>query len=90
MIEGASPAILLDKIFLTKAILTFNQRYSAGDLTIKLTEHYDSDKLIGVGSFSLKAIQKKFVENTQRFFSLLEANLTTNDGSFKLIFSLFI
>jgi hypothetical protein len=36
MHEGASPAILAEKIFLTKALINFSQQFDRNQLTVKL------------------------------------------------------
>lgn len=51
--QGANPAILIDKIFLSHSIIIFNQPYAARELIIKLTEYDTSEKLLGVGTFHL-------------------------------------
>jgi hypothetical protein len=42
MMEGSSPAILSDKIFLSKAVVNFNQRFDGNDILIKLVEYYNT------------------------------------------------
>lgn len=39
MMQGANPAILIDKIFLSRSIIIFNQRFATKELIIKLTEY---------------------------------------------------
>jgi hypothetical protein len=90
MLEGASPAILIDKIYLTKALINFTQEFQGKKLVIKLTEHYNEDHLLGVGTYDLEPIRKRYLEKTQRFNSQQEVSLSTNSGKMKLVFSIFL
>lgn len=70
MLEGASPAILADKIFLTKALINFTHSKTGKELIVRLTEHYEGDRLLGEGTFDLRPIKERYLEQSQRFFSL--------------------
>jgi len=90
MMEGASPAILADKIFLTKALINFSQAVKDKEVIIKMTEYFESEKLVGVGTFDPQNIKRKFLEESQRFFSLQTAIINTSNGPLKLVFSIFV
>jgi hypothetical protein len=90
MHEGASPAILAEKIFLTKALINFSQQFDRNLLTVKLIEHYEEDRLLGVGIYDLQEVKSKYLEKAQRFHSMQNVLLTTPNGTMKLVFSIFV
>ncbi len=62
MMKWVSPAILADKIFTMKAMVTYSQAVKDKDVTIKMAEYYESEKLMSVGTFDSQNIKRRFVE----------------------------
>jgi hypothetical protein len=46
--------------------------------------------LLGIGMFNLGTVKKKYVDQSQRFNSLLEATINTPTTQYKLVFSIFV
>ncbi len=61
-------------------MINFSQKMENWDLVVKLSEHIDSDRALGMGTFDLRPIKIKYMEHSQRFYSMLEIDLASKDG----------
>jgi hypothetical protein len=61
MQEGSAPAILAEKVFLTKAAINFSQRIDGRHIVLKLTEYYVGERLLGSGMFDLQPVRQKYL-----------------------------
>lgn len=51
----------------------------------------NADRVLGRGTFNLRPIKIKYMEHAQRFYSMLEIDLTSQDGEvLKLVYSIFV